>query len=196
MGVDFEILQGVGYCIRITDLSDAQRKYLDDNFYNISENKLSTSPIEIYYQNCYGNESKDAQVFILLSETKRLISSYRIGWTPFNFLKDQIYRGNPNSVRGGGQKYFAISTNSNYETNDIDETLSSILPPCEECIKYEYNKISNQQCVCRKDDVHYSGNIKMVKYKEDFDKIFKGTVIESMCENRSNFSQWLFSYYN
>ena len=133
-------------------------------------------------------------MLIYVASTKQTLVSYKVGWTPFSFLNNQLYSGAPNTLRGGAKKYFAVSMNY----SDNEENGWSISPPCNNCEKS--NQMSegniNHHCECTKDNYHLEGNQEILEFKKQIDEFLIANQLERLTLNTVNFSQWLFSYYS
>lgn len=184
MGVDFEVIIAVGYCINIDQLTPEEKKIIEE---------LDDSNIKFEFQDTYGNLDKNAQLLIYIASTKQILVSYKVGWTPFSFLNNQLYLGASNTLRGGAKKYFAISINC----SDSEQNGWSISPPCDNCIKSNQTSEGNinHQCRCTGDGYHLEGNQKLLDYKKQIDDFLIVNQLERLTFNTVNFSQWLFSYY-
>ena len=189
MGVDFEVITAIGYCININQLTPEERKCIED---------IISSDISSAFQDCYGNSDKSAQALIYINSTQQKLVSYSVGWTPFSFLNNQVYTGCSNTLRGGAKECFAVSMNySNEERKGW-----RISSPCDECIKsYKATEGNiNHYCECTKDDFHLKGNDlqdnqELLNYKKQLDDFLIENKLERLTLNTINFSRWLFSYY-
>lgn len=105
MGVELKVFLATGVCLNIQESEKDEKlwtfikKLMDDEdkFYHIE------------FQDNYGN--LDGEARFIIYETSKVLMDKKVGFTPFNFIHNQIYNPSHDTlVYGGARKYFAIET--------------------------------------------------------------------------------------
>jgi hypothetical protein len=120
MGVDLTIFIGTGYLIKCTDF--------EKEFPTAIEELWEINELQVASQNSYGNQDKDAYILICDKNSIKELMDRKVGMTPFSFLRNQRYNENDEEIKGGAEKYFAVSLKYlPYEKEETKEKIDKIL---------------------------------------------------------------------